>query len=243
MRIVAALCWYDEPAATLQRVIASVAPLVSCVVAMDGAWQGFPHNDPLSSPRQAKALRDACEANSLDLVDVSIGATLPSQAFKRSFLYREASERADWVLVIDADEQLVVENVMRLRRQLSRLARRRLDAMNVLVSTPGPAPGRRRRAGGGLTATAPTGDRWQPRLLRADTSIMVGPHSHRTLSTNDVLIQRGNLEDADLHLGKRSARIERVQGVAIVNNTHSRSTRRIAAKRAYGKARHIRGVD
>ncbi len=237
MSIAAAICWYDEPADTLQRVVASVAPLVSCVVAFDGAWLGFPHDEPHSHPRQLQALRDAARFHSLSFIDTDLGEPWISQAMKRTALYQAASEHADWILVIDADEQLEIIHPAVMRQSLARI-KSKANAMSVRVMTPGS-----KRLGGGLTATAPGGSRWQPRLLRADPSIKVGPHSHRTLVTDDVLIQCGGEQDAELHADRRLAHVDKFQGMTIINHTHSRDAERIASKQAYGKARAVRGID
>ncbi len=211
MRIVAAICHYDETDEAMQRVLASVAPIVTQVVALDGAWLGFP--------------ADRHEWQ--------------SQAAKRTALYREASIDADWVLVIDADEEIVIEDPSRLRTQLEKIGSRKgADAVRIRVATPGPV-----KAGGHDTATAPQGVRWQPRLLRADTSLTVGPHSHRTIVTDEAVIQMENDDDRALYVSRRAGRIATIHGASIVNRTHSRGAERIAAKQAYGKARAERGID
>lgn len=211
MRIVAAICWYDEPIEILERVRESVAPLVDRIVELDGAWQGFP-----AAHHQWK-----------------------SQAEKRTALYQKASVDADWVLVIDADEELLIDCVSGFRAGLARLDRvSKPDAVNIRVATPGP-----RNGGGGDTATAPHGVRWQRRLLRADPSLTVGPHSHRTIVTDEAVILMESDADRALHLHRRAGRIATIHGASIVNRTHSRSAERIAAKRAYGKARAERGID
>lgn len=211
MRIVAAICFYDEPAEMLERTYQSARGLVDDVVALDGAWKGFP------------AEHHAWE----------------SQASKRTHLYQTASIDADWILVVDADEELLIDDVSRIRQQIMRIDREKAaDAINVRVATPGP-----RDAGGKDTATAPHGVRWQPRLLRADSTLTVGPHSHRTIVTDDAVIQMENVNDRALHVSRRAGRIATIHGLSLVNRTHSRSAERRAAKQAYGKARAERGID
>lgn len=233
MRIAAAICWYDEPIEHLRRVVASVAPLVDCIVAFDGRWESFPA-DRYWVP-QVDDMREIVPPGSF----VAGRDEWESQAVKRTALYRSAASRADWVLVIDADEELLIDDVSGLRSRLARLDRaKRPDAVNVRVVTPGGRGG-----GGGDTATAPHGVRWQRRLLRADPSITVGPHSHRTLTTDDAVIQMENDDDRALHISRRAGRTATIHGASIINRTHSRSAERIAAKRAYGKARAERGID
>lgn len=239
MRIVAAICWYDEPIESLRRVVASVAPLVSAVAAFDGRWQSFPpdrywvpQEEDMRAILHEHGVPD--DSGSVDGRDV-----WASQAAKRTRLYREASMLAEWVLVIDADEVLHIDCVSAFRERLSMIDRSKsTDALLMRVATPGP-----REAGGRDTATAPHGVRWQPRLLRADTSLTVGPHSHRTIVTDDAVIQMENAGDRALYVSRRAGRIATIHGASIVNRTHSRSAERIRAKRAYGKARAERGID
>jgi hypothetical protein len=238
MRIAAAICWYDEPLEHLRRVVASVAPLVDRIVAFDGRWESFPP-DRYWVPQHddMAAILGALPIDTL--VHAAPRQPWPSQAAKRTALYRAASVDADWVLVIDADEALTADCVSRLRTQLAKIGSRAgADAVKLRVVTPG-AHG----SGGHDTATAPQGVRYQPRLLRADTSLSVGPHSHRTITTDDAVIQMENEADRALHVSRRAGRIATIHGVSIVNGTHSRSAERIAAKQAYGKARAERGID
>lgn len=238
MRIAAAICWYDEPLPALRRVVASVAPLVDTIVAFDGRWESFPP-DRYWIP-QAEDMAAIIDDHG---IEQSIGGrrvgAWPSQSAKRTALYRAASTAADWILVIDADEELMLDDVSAFREHLARVDRsKRPDAVNMRVATPGP-----RDAGGRDTATAPHGVRWQPRLLRADPSLTVGPHSHRTITTDDCVVQIENDDDRALHVSRRAGRIATIHGASIVNRTHSRSAERTAAKLAYGKARAERGID
>jgi hypothetical protein len=233
VRIAAAICWYDEPIEHLRRVVESVSPLVDCIVAFDGRWESFPA-DRYWVP-QVDDMREIVPHGSF----VAGRDEWESQAAKRTALYRAAAARADWVLVIDADEELHVDDVSSFRNQLARIdLAKRPDAIRMRVATPGP-----RGAGGSDTATAPHGVRWQPRLLRADASLMVGPCSHRTLSTDECMIQSDGGPDHASFVSRRAGRTATIHGASIINRTHSRSAERIAAKRAYGKARAERGID
>lgn len=237
MRIAAAICWYDEPREHLERVVASVAPVVDRIVAFDGRWESFPP-DRYWIP-QGLTMRDILSSLPIDtLVACAPSRPWPSQAAKRTALYRAASEHADWVLVIDADEEIRVDCVPSMRQQLARIDRQWMpDAINMRVATPGIGKG------GRDSATAPGGVRWQPRLLRADVSLTVGPHSHRTLTTDEAVIQCENVDDDALHVSRRAGRFATIRGASIINRTHDRSAERIAAKQAYGKARAERGID
>lgn len=238
MRIAAAICWYDEPLDSLRRVVESVAPLVDIIVAFDGPWQGFPP-DRYWIP-QGDDMAAILDATGIDYrLGAARGDVWPSQAEKRTALYRTAADIADWVLVIDADEELRIDCVSSLRHRIARAGHeKRADCLRLRVATPG-LP----KAGGHDTATAPQGVRWQPRLLRADSSLTVGPHSHRTLTTDDAVIQMENEADRALHVSRRAGRVATIHGASIINRTHARSAGRIAAKLAYGKARAERGID
>lgn len=237
MKLAAAVCWYDEPIEHLRRVVASVAPLVDSIVAYDGAWRGFPQRAEAKS--QVDAMREILEDARIDhLVTDAPRGVWESQSAKRTALYRAASEDADWVLVIDADEELRCDDPQRLR-SLIRVNTHliRPDAMMIRVATPGLGKG------GGDTATAPGGVRWQPRLLRADASLTVGPYSHRTITTSTAIIQCENEQDKHAHNNKHAGMIGTLHSASIINRTHARSAERIAAKIAYGKARAHRGID
>src|SRR5690606_11327987 len=95
------------------------------------------------------------------------------------------------------------------------------NAINLRVATPGVG------MGGAGTATAPGGVRYQPRLLRADAFLSVGPHSHRTLTTERAVIQCDSDADAREHAAKVAGRIVTLHGASIINRTHSRSAERI----------------
>lgn len=240
MRIAAAVCWYDEPAEHLHRLVASVSPLVDCIVAYDGPWQGFPHDSPCSPTEQHDALHSAIDGAGIpDALMASSAAAWPSQAEKRTALYQAAAERADWVLVIDADEQLASPlTPTEIRRRIAMIDRRYSpDAINVRVATPGIGKG------GPQAAQAPGGVRYQPRLLRSDAFLECGPHSHRTLTNERAIIQCEHPTDAAIHDDKIAGRSVTLSGVSIVNRTHDRSAERIAAKRAYAEARSQRGID
>lgn len=107
MRIVAALPWYDEPVAFLDRCVRSLAGVVDELVAVDGRWEHFADDEPvLSHWTQARAIASAADAIGLDH-RVWMGPTVwKSQVAKRAALMELASEAGDWILVIDADEYI-----------------------------------------------------------------------------------------------------------------------------------------
>ena len=107
MRIVAALPWYDEPVAFLDRCVRSLAGVADELVAVDGRWEHYSDTEPvLSHWTQAQAIARAADAIALDH-RVWMGPNVwGSQVAKRAALMELASEAGDWILVIDADEYI-----------------------------------------------------------------------------------------------------------------------------------------
>jgi hypothetical protein len=118
VRIVAGLCWYDEPSAFLERCVASLAGVVDEVVAVDGAWRWFPGGLALSPPDQEEALRRTAREHDLPLRVVVPESVYESQVTKRAHMMELAGENADWVLVIDADEYVARCHAGRVRAGL-----------------------------------------------------------------------------------------------------------------------------
>jgi hypothetical protein len=117
-RLVAALCWFDEPEDFLARLVRSLAPVCDAVVAFDGRWDLMPGDQDLSPPAQTAALeRTAAEIR----LPVLVAANGPwgSQVEKRDALMAAASEEADWILVIDGDEYLDEAHPRGLRAALA----------------------------------------------------------------------------------------------------------------------------
>ena len=71
MRIAAALAWYDEPPAFLDRCARSLAGVVDELVALDGAWRLQPDGQPYSPYEQVDSLRAACADVGLRLRDMT----------------------------------------------------------------------------------------------------------------------------------------------------------------------------
>lgn len=110
MKIVALLSWYDETPAWLAATVASVAPLVDDVVAVDGAYCLYPNGKGSSDPMQAQTILETAAA-------CGIGATVytpqcvwgGNEVEKRSHLFAMAEQltvETDWYFPIDADEVL-----------------------------------------------------------------------------------------------------------------------------------------
>jgi hypothetical protein len=128
VKIVACLAWYDEPITFLDRCIRSLAGIADRIVAYDGAWQMFPHEDHLSPIEQT--LRIYWTANQ---VGISPNVFRPhvewgSQVAKRDALMREACDYGDWLFVIDGDEYVAEADPDKLR---ATLAETELDVASV----------------------------------------------------------------------------------------------------------------
>jgi hypothetical protein len=113
--IAAALAFWDEPVEFLERLVASLVGQVDVLVAVDGRWDGMPGMGALSPVEQGEALRAGSELG-LDVITIAGGEECwESQVAKRSALMAIASEVADWVFVVDGDEELVAEPGLRSR--------------------------------------------------------------------------------------------------------------------------------
>lgn len=108
MKIVAALAWYDEPVEFLDRLVRSLTPHVDHLVCLDGAWNGY-DGGPASPREQRDVIRAAAEDTGLSWTVEVPEKTWESQAKKRAHLFSLAIDdhQADWVLVVDGDEELV----------------------------------------------------------------------------------------------------------------------------------------
>lgn len=120
MRIVAALCWYLEPPAFLDRCVRSLEGVVDRVVALDGAWRHFPDAGTHSTLEEGLALHDAARRARLLLTLETPDEVFESQTAKRAALMALASEHGDWLLVIDGDEHVKhAAAPLRIRRELA----------------------------------------------------------------------------------------------------------------------------
>lgn len=132
MKIVAALCWYDEPLAFLERLLRSLAGHVDEVVALDGAWDGYPEPRHSSGHQQQELLREVSLAIGLP-IRIDVPARIwESQIEKRQRLLEIAikEQGADWVLVVDGDFILAECDDLALRRSLELTG---LDVAKVLI--------------------------------------------------------------------------------------------------------------
>lgn len=164
VRVAAALAFFDEPAGFLDRCVRSLQGLADEVVALDGAWDLFPHDDYLSPADNIQELNAALAACRFGYGSIPIR---PRQAFasqveKRAELMRIASINADWILVIDADEYIAHRDAAAARARLEHATE------NVGIVT-------HRNLHQGWTADNPDPPRagMNRRLYRAGTTVIV----------------------------------------------------------------------
>jgi hypothetical protein len=120
VNLVGALAWYDESPATLDRCLRSLVGVVDVLVALDGRWELHDDGAPALSPAgQTLALEQAAGETMLPTYLYSGPKVWPDQVTKRACLMALASERADWILVIDADEYVAECDTDALRRTLA----------------------------------------------------------------------------------------------------------------------------
>lgn len=99
MKIVGLLSWFDENPVWLSEAVSSARMLCDEVIALDGAYDGFPGGSPVSGGEQWSAIRDAGgePVTTLDL--------WTDQMEKRTRLFELGAEAgADWFFVFDADD-------------------------------------------------------------------------------------------------------------------------------------------
>lgn len=118
MRVVAALCWYDEPIRFLVRCIGSLAGVADEVVCYDGAWDFF-DGGTCSDETQWAAIGSAAADAGITATIYAPDTKWASQVEKRAALMLDARERgADWIIVIDGDEYVAEKEPSRFRGAL-----------------------------------------------------------------------------------------------------------------------------
>lgn len=139
VRIAAALAWYDESPAFLERMVLSLAGTVDEVVALDGRWRGYDDGGrSQSTPEEHDAIANACIAAGLDARIVACNKPWDSQVAKRARLMELAAETADWILVIDGDEWLQEADSRAVRSALQLTGRDVAEIMLQRVNEPWP---------------------------------------------------------------------------------------------------------
>lgn len=112
MRVVAALCWYDESPDMLSRAIQFAALAgVTDLVAVDGAYALYPDAEPVSPAEQLVAIVGTARRSGLNLSVVQPVEPWPTEVEKRTALFRHADAMTDedaWIFVMDADYEITV---------------------------------------------------------------------------------------------------------------------------------------
>lgn len=120
MRIWGLLCWWNEPEDWLYKCVHSAGKVVDHLVAVDGAFAGFPHDYALSDWGQHTAIRKAAHD-----AGITVGIWAPLRSWqgnereKRNFMFDLATKDPNppaWLMVIDAD--MVVRRAQDVREAL-----------------------------------------------------------------------------------------------------------------------------
>jgi len=111
VRVVGLLSWYDESPSWLAAAVASFAPYLDHVVAIDGAYAAYPGARARSDLGQAETILRTADAVGLGVTIVEPRETFfGNEVEKRSLLFRyglvEATPYEDWFVVFDGDEVL-----------------------------------------------------------------------------------------------------------------------------------------
>lgn len=157
MKCVAVLIWYDEDHRLLYENVRSWGEIADAVVAVDGAFKGYPGGKPWSRPIQREHIEHAAASQGMELLTYCPDHLWAGHAEKRSFALKLAESITgpeDWYLLMDADEQLVEGT------------REDLEAIDL-------------DAGAVRAELHDAGHVWQPRLIRAVRGLRVeGLHYH-----------------------------------------------------------------
>lgn len=122
MKLIALLCWYDEPVAWLTELVEGLGRAgVDTLVALDGAYALYPNGRTMSPFEQFEALEQGCDAHGIQFESWA-NPTLwqGNELEKRSAAFEHAHELSgpgDWLWVVDADE-IVTEVLPNLRQTL-----------------------------------------------------------------------------------------------------------------------------
>lgn len=219
MRLIGLLSWFDEPVKDIERCIRSFhACGMTHLVAVDGAYGLFPGGAPVSDVRQHQTIAAVCEELGIDLRLYLPPDVWATETDKRALMFHIAehefhTNRADWLIVIDADEY--VPKPLDLRPLLAATS---LDAADVHVDEPG---------GGGNPAK--TFD--VRKLFRALPGLTVRLNHHTYVAGERVLWGFGQIESADL------------SQLTVRHMTNLRPARRRVVKETYYADRDAQGIE
>lgn len=107
VRIVACLIWYDENPRDLHEMCLSLAGFVDGMVALDGAFETFPHKTAWSPHVQWDGLLQGCAAAGIELHGYQPVIASGNEVEKRNrSLWLASVLQPDWVVAVDADMRL-----------------------------------------------------------------------------------------------------------------------------------------
>lgn len=228
-RIVAALCWYDEPAEPLERCIKSLAGFADTLVSLDGAYKHFPHKTVHSPKEQHDNLTRITAKHGIKHKPIAATDTPLTQAEKRTRLYRAAVDEAGsggWILIIDADEELSHKGALETLARSGHV----FDSASVMIRDD-------------------TGDTMQPRLVKAIGQLTCGSQYHGMLSATDIDGRRVCIRDKREIIISENPRpriahaLDLSTQISIFNHHTDRDAARKKQKKRYIGARMRAGVD
>jgi hypothetical protein len=168
MIVTAALIWWNELPADLERCVRGLATIADRLVAVDGAYARYPGAKVASPIAQVHAIAETARQVGIEVVDVDRPKRLwAGQVEKRAFALSEAAKGSDWVAVVDAD-WVVMGDRISARKELNSY-RSDIDVVAVPFYTP---PSDNEVASGWHTAVSGT-TVFLPHLFRALPQITV----------------------------------------------------------------------
>jgi hypothetical protein len=223
--ICAALAWFDEPVEFLDRCVRSLAPLCDRLVAVDGRWELYPGDEWASPPEQAEAIAEAAAAAGLE-VDLQRHLGWASQVSKRDYVMERAARGADWILVVDGDEELESITALTAIRIRAELAATELDVaqtMTVPLNKPWPY------------SAMPVHERPVRKLYRAGTRVPGPAHNAYALDGRWLL-------GDTTHVALEPA-LNLSADVRIRHDNQNRSAERNLAAKRYRRARQEARIE
>jgi hypothetical protein len=223
VRLVAALAWYEEPPASLERLVVSLAGVVDALVACDGRWHLMPGESTFSPIEQAVALSDACEQEGIEYFAYGLPVeAYATQVAKRDALMAAAAEHGDWILVIDGDELIEHADGMLLRALLAETALDVADVMLRTLNRPWP-----------YQHLAPMAAAHR-RIYRTGTRV-AGP-AHNDYTFGDRRLNGSRVDEL-------APALDLAGEVTITHDNRSRPKQRNAAGQIYRRARRQHGIE
>lgn len=219
MIVAAALSWYAETEATLERCARSLGGVCDILIALGGRWDVMPEvagSDPLVEKQALR--RGATDAGILHEV-VFDEEPWESQVAKRAELMLRARTVADWIFVIDADEYVVDV----APQFLDGLAATQADVASIAgIRYPVTNTSRRRP--------------WR-RVYRASTGVTV-EHAHNGYVTNDGRWLHGDPGHVTLE-----PKVDLSEYLLLAHDLEARTDERRVARKAYKDTRRDEDLE